>query len=105
MTNHVHIIIETTDKDVSDVIKRAHSRYGWNFNKKYKYIGHLVQIPNKIILISLIAIYITFVLYMTLLNRSIGNAIDYNLDLFWSYKHMLKVPGNYYFTIRQQLQI
>jgi len=22
---------------------------------------------------------------------------DYNLDLFWSYKHMLRVQGNYYF--------
>lgn len=43
MTNHVHIIIETTDKDVSDFIKRVHSRYAWNFNKKYKYIGHLFQ--------------------------------------------------------------
>ena len=55
------------------------------------------KLPNKIILISIITIYITFVLYMTLLNRSMGNAIDYNLDLFWSYKDMLRVPGNYYF--------
>lgn len=43
MTNHVHVVIETTDKDVSDFIKRVHSRYAWNFNKKYKYIGHLFQ--------------------------------------------------------------
>lgn len=43
MTNHVHIMIGTTDKDVSDFIKRVHSRYAWNFNKKYKYIGHLFQ--------------------------------------------------------------
>lgn len=43
MTNHVHIIVETTDKDVSDFIKRVHSRYAWNFNQKYKYIGHLFQ--------------------------------------------------------------
>lgn len=43
MTNHVHIVIETTDKDVSDFVKRVHSRYAWNFNKKYNYIGHLFQ--------------------------------------------------------------
>lgn len=43
MTNHVHIEVETEDKDVSDFIKRVHSRYAWNFNKKYKYIGHLFQ--------------------------------------------------------------
>ena len=43
MTNHLHIIMETTDKDISDFIKRVHSRYAWNFNKKYNYIGHLFQ--------------------------------------------------------------
>ena len=55
------------------------------------------KLLSKIILISIIAAYITFVLYMTLINRSMRNAIDYNLDLFWSYKDMLRVPGNYYF--------
>ncbi|MFT8352551.1 transposase [Clostridium saccharoperbutylacetonicum] len=43
MTNHVHIMIETTDKDISDLIKRVHGRYALNFNKKYNYIGHLFQ--------------------------------------------------------------
>ncbi|QAT41025.1 transposase [Clostridium sp. JN-9] len=43
MTNHVHIVIQTKDRDISDLIKRVHSRYAWNFNKKYKYIGHLFQ--------------------------------------------------------------
>ncbi|MBU3109859.1 transposase [Clostridium gasigenes] len=43
MTNHIHLIIETEDKDISDFIKRVHSRYAWNFNKKYNYIGHLFQ--------------------------------------------------------------
>ncbi|WP_027623913.1 transposase [Clostridium lundense] len=43
MTNHVHILIETTDKDVSDFVKRVHSRYASNFNEKYNYVGHLFQ--------------------------------------------------------------
>jgi len=43
MTNHVHLIIKTTDLDISNFIKRIHSRYAWNFNKKYNYIGHLFQ--------------------------------------------------------------
>jgi len=43
MTNHIHLVIETTDLDISDFIKRAHSRYAGNFNKKYNYIGHLFQ--------------------------------------------------------------
>ena len=43
MTNHVHIVVETTDKDVSDFVKRVHSRYASNFNRKYNYVGHLFQ--------------------------------------------------------------
>ena len=43
MTNHVHLVIETTDCDISDFIKRSHSRYATNFNKKYNCIGHLFQ--------------------------------------------------------------
>lgn len=29
MTNHVHLIIKTTDLDISNFIKRRHSRYAW----------------------------------------------------------------------------
>lgn len=43
MVNHVHIVIGTTDKDVSDLIKRVNSRYACNFNNKYNYVGHLFQ--------------------------------------------------------------
>jgi putative transposase len=43
MTNHMHLLIDTTDSDISNFIKRVHSRYAWNFNKKYNYIGHLFQ--------------------------------------------------------------
>ncbi|MBU3143451.1 transposase [Clostridium sp. CF012] len=43
MTNHIHLVVETTDCDISDFIKRVHSRYAGNFNKKYNYIGHLFQ--------------------------------------------------------------
>lgn len=52
MTNHVHIVIETTNKDVSDLIKRVHSKYACNFNKKYNYAGHLFQDRYKGKLIS-----------------------------------------------------
>ena len=52
MTNHIHIIIETSDKDVSDLIKRAHGIYALKFNKKYSYIGHLFQDRYKGIVIK-----------------------------------------------------
>lgn len=43
MTNHVHLLVGTEDRDVSDFVRRVHSMYASNFNKKYGYIGHLFQ--------------------------------------------------------------
>jgi len=51
------------------------------------------KLPNKKVLILILAFYIIFVLYVTLLNRTMGKAIDYNFELFWSYKNMLMAPG------------
>jgi len=55
------------------------------------------KLPNKKVLTLILAIYIFFVLYVTLLNRTMAKDIDYNLELFWSYKNMLMVPGMSYF--------
>ncbi|KYH34275.1 transposase IS200 like protein [Clostridium tepidiprofundi DSM 19306] len=43
MTNHVHILIKTTVREISDFIQRLHSMYARYFNKKYNYVGHLWQ--------------------------------------------------------------
>lgn len=43
MTNHVHLLVGTEDRDISDFVRRVHSRYASNFNRKYDYIGHLFQ--------------------------------------------------------------
>lgn len=43
MTNHVHLLIQANNKEVSYLIRRLHSMYAIYFNKKYNYIGHLWQ--------------------------------------------------------------
>ena len=43
MTNHVHLLVETEDRDISDFVRRVHSRYASNFNRKYNCVGHLFQ--------------------------------------------------------------
>jgi REP element-mobilizing transposase RayT len=43
MTNHVHLIIETGDTSISEIMKRINSLYTKNFNIKYELIGHLFQ--------------------------------------------------------------
>ena len=43
MTNHIHLEIETEDRDISDFVRRVNGRYATSFNKKYDYIGHVFQ--------------------------------------------------------------
>jgi REP element-mobilizing transposase RayT len=43
MTNHYHLLIETKEPNISDVMKRTNSLYSIYFNKKYKRTGHLWQ--------------------------------------------------------------
>lgn len=43
MTNHYHLLIETTEPNISDAMKRVNSLYSIYFNKKYHRTGHLWQ--------------------------------------------------------------
>ncbi len=43
MTNHYHLLIETTKHNISDAMKKLNSFYSIYFNKKYKRSGHLWQ--------------------------------------------------------------
>lgn len=43
MTNHYHILIETTLPNISTAMQRLNSLYSIYFNKKYKRSGHLWQ--------------------------------------------------------------
>ena len=43
MTNHYHLLIETTTKSISDAMRKLNSKYSIYFNKKYKRSGHLWQ--------------------------------------------------------------
>lgn len=43
MTNHYHLLLETTEHNISDVMRRINSLYSIYFNKKYERVGHLWQ--------------------------------------------------------------
>ncbi|WP_244990491.1 REP-associated tyrosine transposase [Clostridium algidicarnis] len=43
MTNHVHLIVKTNEKEASTFMRRLNSMYAKYFNKKYDYRGHLYQ--------------------------------------------------------------
>ena len=43
MNNHYHILLETTQENISDALKYLNSNYSVYFNKKHKRFGHLWQ--------------------------------------------------------------
>lgn len=54
MSNHVHLVIEATEKggELSQIMKGINLSYAQHFKIKYKYIGHFWQDRFKSILIS-----------------------------------------------------
>ena len=43
MTNHYHLLLETHEHNISDIMRRVNSLYSIYFNKKYERVGHLWQ--------------------------------------------------------------
>ena len=43
MTNHVHLVIETNEISISDIMKKVNMHYSIYFNRKYDLVGHLFQ--------------------------------------------------------------
>ena len=54
MTNHIHLVIETTEQggELSQIMKGINLSYAQHFKNKYKYTGHFWQDRFKSILIS-----------------------------------------------------
>jgi len=54
MTNHVHLVIETTEEggELSQIMKGINLSYAQHYKKKYKYTGHFWQDRFKSIIIS-----------------------------------------------------
>ena len=43
MTNHYHLLIETTEPNLARGMKRLNSRYCITFNKRHRKVGHVLQ--------------------------------------------------------------
>ncbi|NLN49737.1 MAG: hypothetical protein GX154_11765 [Clostridiales bacterium] len=52
MDNHYHIIIQTMDKKLQEIMHRLNNKYSKYFNGKYNRIGHVFQGRYKAILIQ-----------------------------------------------------
>jgi REP element-mobilizing transposase RayT len=43
MTNHVHILVQEKEEEISRIMKRIGTSYAWWYNSKYDRVGHLFQ--------------------------------------------------------------
>jgi len=50
MSNHVHLLIETSDIPLSKIFQGVNQRYTMYYNRRYKTVGHLFQGRYKAIL-------------------------------------------------------
>jgi len=43
MTNHIHLLLETLDNPLNQIMKILNQRYAIYFNHRYDYTGHVFQ--------------------------------------------------------------
>jgi putative transposase len=43
MTNHVHLLLETSTTPLSRIMQRLNSRYSFSFNRTHGRVGHVLQ--------------------------------------------------------------
>ena len=52
MDNHYHIIIQTLDKKLQEIMHQINNKYSKYFNGKYKRVGHVFQGRYKAVLVQ-----------------------------------------------------
>ncbi|MCQ1531289.1 transposase [Lutispora saccharofermentans] len=52
MDNHYHILIQTMDKKLQEIMHQINNKYSKYFNAKYKRVGHVFQGRYKAILVQ-----------------------------------------------------
>lgn len=52
MDNHYHLLIQTMDKKLQEIMHQINNRYSKYFNAKYKRVGHVFQGRYKAILVQ-----------------------------------------------------
>lgn len=43
MNNHIHLLLETKDIPITEIMKTIHTQYAVYFNKRYDLVGHVFQ--------------------------------------------------------------
>ena len=91
MTNHFHMLLETSDTDVSKFMKQIANCYAVYFNRKYNYQGHLFEGRYKACLVKDDAYFLQTSRYIHL-NPAKAGIVEHPEDYPWSsYRTMISM--------------
>lgn len=88
MTNHVHLILRTTEEPIGSVVKRLGVRYAGWFNRKYGRVGHLFQDRFISLPVEDDAYFVTLLRYVWQ-NPVAAGLSEYAEDYRWSSRRLL----------------
>lgn len=83
MTNHVHLQIETKDIAPGTIMKMINMKYAIYFNKKYRFVGQLMQGRYRDELINSDEYFLTISRYIHL-NPVKANMVEHPIEYRWS---------------------
>ena len=86
MPNHVHLLIQEREEDLSAVVKRIASRYAMYYNNKYEHFGHLFQDRFKSEPVETYSYFLTLIRYIHQ-NPVAGKLCEKVEDYTWSSWH------------------
>lgn len=94
MTNHVHLLLETTDVEVGKFMKFLSERYAMYFNHKYLYRGHVFESRYKSCLVKTDDYFLQTSRYIHL-NPVKAKMVMHPEDYRWSsYKTILSMEND-----------
>lgn len=83
MTNHFHILLETSEREIGKFMKQLASSYAIYFNRKYLYTGHLFEGRYKACLVEDDAYFLQTSRYIHL-NPVKAKMVEHPEDYPWS---------------------
>lgn len=86
MPNHLHLLMETADVQLSKIMQGLQQSYTAYFNRKYEAVGHLFQGRYKTILCDGDAYLLTLIKYIHL-NPVRARLVNKPDEYFWSSHH------------------
>lgn len=104
MTNHIHLLMETTDYHSKKIMKRLHSLYAIYFNKRHDLSGHVFSGRYHARLIRNTNYFLEVSKYIHL-NPYMANIVDSPEKYYWSsYKNYLAKTNHSFLTTTKVLQ-